>query len=293
MYPYIHASSCCVSPRASNRRRPVRGAFTVFRAGASVYPPKGHINRRKKYSLVSEGTPPLTLWWVVLPDLEQLESFGWIFTPTRLAAGAISADEAVERVQSSAWGAASAVDIHPTAAWYTEKGRFRMAPSGIRTTLYLDHPVWVVTIQGGADSGPENALDHTGCGRHMVVDAFTGKHFTAFVAISSPGSLETWDLHQPLEMPELTERQAIAEVLDAEGNDELRALPISAEYGSWQRLIPGCIQIIDVWKIVVDTSSLRRPIPVAGGAAPLEAAWLVLVDDKAGHAWLNTSQPYA
>jgi len=230
------------------------------------------------------------LWWVVLPDLEQLESFGWIFTPTRLADGAISADEAVERVQASAWGAASTVDIHPTAAWYTEKGRFRMAPSGSRTTLYLDHPVWVVTIQGEADGAPENALDHIGYGRHMVVDAFTGRRLTALVAMSSPGSLETWDLHQPLEMPELTERQAIAEVLEAEGNEELRALPISAEYGSWQRLIPGCIQIIDVWKIVVDTSSLRRPIPVAGGVAPLEAAWLVLVDDKAGHAWLNTSQ---
>ncbi len=227
----------------------------------------------------------------MLPDLEQLESFGWVFTPTRLAAGAIPAREAVERVQSSVWGTATIADMHPTTAWYTEKGRFRMAPSGIRTTLYLDHPVWVVTIQGGADGGPEDALDHTGYSRHVVVDAFSGKRLTAFVAISSPGSLETWDLHQPLEMPELTEREAIAEALEAEGNEALRALPIGAQYGSWQRLIPGCIQMIDVWKIVVDTSSLRRSIPVAGGAAPLEAAWLVLVDDKAGHAWLNTSQP--
>jgi len=229
---------------------------------------------------------------VVLPDLELLESFGWTFTPTPLASGAISADEAVERVQSSAWGATSAVDLHPTAGWYTEKGRFRMAPSGSRTTLYLDHPVWVVTIQGEADDGLEDALAQTGHGRHIVVDAFSGKRLTAFVAISSPGSLETWDLHQPLDMPELTEREAVTQVLEAEGNDELRELPMSAEYGSWQRLIPGCIQVIDVWKIVVDTSSLRRPIPVAGGEAPLEAAWLVLVDDKAGHAWLNTSQPY-
>ncbi len=229
---------------------------------------------------------------MVLPDLEQLESFGWVFTPTPLAAGALTAGEAVERVQSSAWGTARAVDIHPTTGWYTEKGRFRVASSGIRTTLYLDHPVWVVTIQGKVDAAPEAVLDSAECGRHIVVDAFSGKCLTAFVAMPLPGSLETWNLQQPLEMPELTEREAVAEVLEAEGNEDLRELPLRTEYGSWQRLIPGCIQMIDVWKIVVDTSSLRRPVPAAGGIAPLEAVWLVLVDDKAGHSWLNTSQPF-
>ena len=117
-----------------------------------------------------------------------------------------------------------------------------------------------------------------------VVDARTGSPITQFLFRNAPGEPALLDLHAPLTTAELTPDDAVKAAMTGEER-VLTGLPRTVEYGSRWRLIPGFVQVTDVWRVTFDTSGLP---PISAGADP-EVAWVVLVDDKAGHRWLSAA----
>jgi hypothetical protein len=219
-----------------------------------------------------------------LLSLEVLEPFGWIFTPGPLPGDAISATDAREATGVPT-GQAPREALSVTSGAYTEKGRYRREEGGRRVTLYYEHPVWVIT--SGPDAVEESSGDSPKAerySRHTLVDARGGKPITQFLLMNEPGELRVLDLHEPLNAPEMTLDEAVATALAGEER-VLTDLPRTAEYGSRWRLIPGFVQVTDVWRVTFDTSSLP---PIAPTAHP-EVAWVVVVDDKAGHRWLSAA----
>jgi hypothetical protein len=219
-----------------------------------------------------------------LPPLSMLEPFGWVFAPGPLPTGSISAEAALAAAGMSADSSPDA-EISIMSGSYTEKGRYRQVKGGQRITLYTDHPVWVVTIlpkdaTNLNDEVPQ-AARHS---RHTVVDARTGGLITQFLLRSGPGVAALLDLHAPLTTAELTSEEAVAAALAGE-EQVLTGLPRSVEYGSRWRLIPGFMQVTDVWRVTFDTSSL----PPASPTAQPELVWVVVVDDKAGPRWLSAA----
>jgi hypothetical protein len=219
-----------------------------------------------------------------LPPLEALEPFGWIFTPSPPPSGAISASEALEAAGILA-DHVSRPDIAVLSGTYTEKGRYRREADGRRVTLYLEHPVWAIT--SGPDSSPARAGDSRSAqrySRHTLVDARRGRPVTQFLLLHEPGSLGALDLHEPLDTPDMSLEEAVAAAIAGEERI-LTNLPRTAEYGARWRLIPGFVQVTDVWRVTFDTSSLP---PMSSTEKP-EVAWIVIVDDKAGHRWLSAA----
>lgn len=219
-----------------------------------------------------------------LPPLEALEPFGWIFTPGPLPSGAISATEAVLAAGMHPDQSVPR-DIAVQSGAYTEKGRYRQEADGRRVTLYLEHPVWAVT------SGPDSSLAQAGdsrnaqrYSRHTLVDARRGRPMTQFLLLDEPGSLEALDLHEPLDIPDMSLEEAVTAAIAGEER-VLTDLPRTAEYGARWRLIPSFIPVTDVWRVTFDTSSLP---PMTPTAKP-EVAWVVIVDDKARHRWLSAA----
>jgi hypothetical protein len=219
-----------------------------------------------------------------LPSLTNLEPFGWIFTPGPLPPDAISWQSAL-----------SAADILPDGLYdtevsiasgsYTEKGRYRLVEGERRVTLYSEHPVWVITIVPAADidaTGKKSEAERFS--RHTLVDARTSQLITQFLRRNDPVESALLDLHPPLTTPELTLDEAVAAAISGEER-VLNELPRTAEYGSRWRLIPGFVQVTDIWRVSFDTSDLP---PLSPAAAP-EVAWVVIVDDKAGHRWLSAA----
>jgi hypothetical protein len=222
-----------------------------------------------------------------LLSLEALEPFGWIFTPGPLPGNTISAADAIEAV-GVAVGQAPRGDISVASGTYTEKGRYRQEAGERRTTLYYEHPVWVITtVAHAGDESPDALLRAKRAerySRHTLVDARSGNRITQFLLVNDPGELQVLDLHQPLSAPEMTLEEAVAAAIAGEER-LLTGLPRTAEYGSRWRLIPGFVQVTDVWRVTFDTSSLP---PLSPTARP-EVAWVVVVDDKAGHRWLSAA----
>jgi hypothetical protein len=225
-----------------------------------------------------------------LLPLEALESFGWIFTPGPLPGNTISAADAI-KAAGVAVGQAPRGDTSVESGTYTEKGRYRQEAGERRITLYYEHPVWVITTV--ADAGEETSgasLRAKRAGRaerysrHTLVDAHSGRRITQFLLVNDPGDLQVLDLHQPLSAPEMTLEEAVTAAISGEER-LLTGLPRTAEYGSRWRLIPGFVQVTDVWRVTFDTSSLPPPSPTARP----EVAWVVVVDDKAGHRWLSAA----
>jgi hypothetical protein len=219
-----------------------------------------------------------------LLSLEALEPFGWIFTPGPLPPDAISATDALEAAGVPA-RALPGGDLVAVSGSYTEKGRYRQQESGSRVTLYYEFPVWVVTSgpgMGREASCHELSAEHYS--RHTLVDARSGKCITQFLLMNESTALGVLDLHEPLSAPEMTMEKAVAAAIAAEER-VLTGLPRTAEYGSRWRLIPGFVQVTDVWRVTFDTSSLP---PLSPAALP-EVAWVVMVDDKAGHRWLSAA----
>jgi hypothetical protein len=219
-----------------------------------------------------------------LPPLEALEPFGWIFTPGPLPSGSISASEAVLAAGMHPDQSVPR-DIAVLSGAYTEKGRYRQEADGRRVTLYLEHPVWAVT------SGPDSSMSPAGnsrsaqrYSRHTLVDGRRGRPITQFLLLHEPGSLRALDLHEPLDTPEMSLDEAITAAISGEER-VLTDLPRTAEYGARWRLIPGFIQVTDVWRVTFDTSSL----PPMSPAAKPDVAWVVIVDDKARHRWLSAA----
>ncbi|HEX6510405.1 MAG TPA: hypothetical protein VF221_22480 [Chloroflexota bacterium] len=217
------------------------------------------------------------------PSLDVLEPFGWVFTPGPPSAGSISAQEARVAAESDAYGGhGTAVSVR--SGTYTEKGRYRVDDEGRRVTLYEEHPVWVVSFEQAEEP-------HTGgdrpkprqYSRHVVLDGFTGKRLTAFMALPEPGAVNLLDLHEPLDAPDMTRDEALKQSMDGE-RDQLVSLPATTEYGSRWRLVPAFVQVTDVWRVTFDTSDLPSPPD-----SPREIAWVVIVDDKAGHRWLSAA----
>jgi hypothetical protein len=218
--------------------------------------------------------------WSEPLSLEELEPFGWIFTPGPLPGNAISAADAIE-----AAGQAPRDDISVASGTYTEKGRYQQEEDARRVTLYYEHPVWVVTTVADAGEKSSGASPRAErYSRHTLVDARSGKRITQFLQMNDPGELHMLDLHEPLSAPEMTLEEAVAAAIAGEER-LLTGLPSTSEYGSRWRLIPGFVQITDVWRVTFDTSSLP---PVSPTARP-EVAWVVVVDDKAGHRWLSAA----
>jgi hypothetical protein len=219
-----------------------------------------------------------------LPSLEALEPFGWIFTPGPPPAGSISAEAAQAAAAISADNATES-EIFLAAGSYTEKGRYRPMAGGQRITLYSEHPVWVVSIVPtvSADTSGQTQMAES-YSRHTLVDARTGRLMTQFLLRSGPGEPALLDLHAPLTTAELTPEEAVSAAIAGEER-VLTSLPRTVEYGSRWRLIPGFVQVTDVWRVTFDTSSL----PPLSPAAKPEVAWVVIVDDKAGHRWLSAA----
>jgi hypothetical protein len=219
-----------------------------------------------------------------LPSLEALEPFGWIFTPGPLPVGSISAEVAQSAIGIFAKNAPES-EISLASGSYTEKGRYRLMVGGQRVTLYSEHPVWAVSIvpPESADTDGQTQVAER-YSRHTLVDARTGRLMTQFLLRSGPGEPAGLDLHAPLTTAELTHDEAIHAAIVGEER-MLTGLPTSVEYGSRWRLIPGFVQVTDVWRVTFDTSSL----PPLSPAAEPEVAWVVIVDDKAGHRWLSAA----
>ena len=219
-----------------------------------------------------------------LLSLEALEPFGWIFTPGPLPRNTISAEDAIEAA-GVALGQPPRGNISVASGMYTEKGRYRQEERARRVTLYYEHPVWVVTTvedAGGESSGAATRAERYS--RHTLVDARSGKRITQFLLVNDPGEPQVLDLHEPLSAPEMTLEEAVAAAIV--GDERLlTGLPRTAEYGSRWRLIPGFVQVTDVWRVTFDTSSL----PPVSPTARAEVAWVVIVDDKAGHRWLSAA----
>jgi hypothetical protein len=219
-----------------------------------------------------------------LPPLEALEPFGWIFTPGPLPSSSISASEALESTGILP-NHASRPDTVVLPGTYTEKGRYRREADGRRVTLYLEHPVWVVT--SGPDSSLARASDTRSAqrySRHTLVDAYHGRPITQFLLLDEPGRVGALDLHEPLDAPDMSLEEAVDAAIAGEER-VLTDLPRTAEYGARWRLIPGFVQVTDVWRVTFDTSSLP---PISPTAKP-EVAWVVIVDDKARHRWLSAA----
>jgi hypothetical protein len=207
-----------------------------------------------------------------------------------MPADAISAADAIEIAVSDVDRALRG-DISVESGRYTEKGRYRAEKGGRRVTLYSEHPVWAVSVAVGAgeqsaDPVPraKQARRAERYSRHTLVDARSGKRITQFLLVDNPGELQVLDLHAPLSAPEMSLEQAVAAAIAGEER-LLTDLPRTAEYGARWRLIPGFVQVTDVWRVTFDTSSLP---PVSPAARP-EVAWVVIVDDKAGHRWLSAA----
>lgn len=219
-----------------------------------------------------------------LPSLTELEPFGWVFIPLPPPPGAISSTVALAAAGIPANGLPDA-EISITSGSYTEKGRYRQEQGERRTTLYAEHPVWVISIVTKATPrDSDQAPSAEWFSRHTLVDARTGQRITQFLRLNEPRELAPLDLHAPLTSPELTRDQAEAAAIVGEER-VLTGLPRSAEYGSRWRLIPEFAQVTDVWRVTFDTSSLP---PITPNADP-EVAWVVMVDDKAGHRWLSAA----
>lgn len=217
-------------------------------------------------------------------SLEALEPFGWIFTPGPLPGDAISAAGVLEAAGFPTDRAPTG-EISVASGSYTEKGRYRQEESGGRSTLYYEHRVWLVTLALHAEpepsSEPSKAEQYS---RHTLVDARSGRRITQFLRRNESGELHVLDLHAPLSAPEMTLHEAVAAALAGEER-VLTGLPRTAEFGSRWRLIPGFVQVTDVWRVTFDTSSL----PPLSPAAKPELAWVVVVDDKAGHRWFSAA----
>lgn len=219
-----------------------------------------------------------------LPSLTNLEPFGWIFTPGSLPPDAISwqsallaADIPPDRLYDT--------EVSISSGSYTEKGRYRLVEGERRVTLYSEHPVWVLTIvrtESPTITEPAQAAERYS--RHTLVDARSGQLITQFLGRHVPGAPALLDIYPPLASAELTHDEAVAAAISGEER-VLSGLPKTAEYGSRWRLIPGFTQVTDVWRVSFDTSDLP---PLSPAAAP-EVAWVVIVDDKAGHRWLSAA----
>jgi hypothetical protein len=219
-----------------------------------------------------------------LPSLTILEPFGWVFTPGPLPPNAISSQAALSAVGIPLVGLPD-TEISMASGSYTEKGRYRQAEGGARVTLYSEHPVWDVTIiPRQSTNTADEAQAAERYGRHILVDSRTGQLITQFLGRSERGEAAHLDLHPPLTGAELTCDEAVTAAIAGEERI-LTGLPRTAEYGSRWRLIPGFVQVTDVWRITFDTSSLP---PLSPTSEP-EVAWVVIVDDKAGHRWLSAA----
>lgn len=219
-----------------------------------------------------------------LPSLTILEPFGWIFTPGPLPPDAISSRAALSAAGIPSVGLPDAA-ISMASGSYTEKGRYRQVGGGARVTLYSELPVWAVTIAPTeSPDTADQAQPAERYSRHTLVDARTGQLITQFLRRSESGEAALLDLHPPLTCAELTPDEAATAAIAGEER-VLTGLPRTAEYGSRWRLIPGFVQVTDVWRVTFDTSSLSSLSP----APEPEVAWVVIVDDKAGHRWLSAA----
>ncbi len=219
-----------------------------------------------------------------LPSLAILEPFGWNFAPVSPPPGAVTSSAALAAAAIPANGLPD-TEISIIFGAYTEKGRYRQEKGERRVTLYLEHPVWVVTIVLKETAHPADQVPAAEWySRHTLVDARTGRLITQFLWRNEPGELAVLDLQAPLAASELTRDQAVKAALAGEER-VLTGLPRTAEYGSRWRLIPGFVQVTDVWRVTFDTLSLP---PIAPTAEP-EIGWVVMVDDKAGHRWFSAA----
>lgn len=209
-----------------------------------------------------------------LLPLEALEPFGWIFTPGPLPAHALSREDALHAAGLMAAGG----EIGLTSGVYTEKGRYREEGDGRRVTLYAEQPVWAITFPPAARDGRETP------GGHTLIDALSGQILTQFLQGVHAVELQPLDLYTPLGPAVLSREAAVAAAVAGEER-VLTGLPREVEYGARRRPIPGFVQVGDVWRVTFDTSGLPPRAP----DAPPEAAWVVLVDDKAGHRWLSAA----
>lgn len=217
-----------------------------------------------------------------LPSLEILEPFGWLFTPGSLPSMALAGSDALARVTGALGPGMDTTSL--ASGTYTEKGRYRRTEGGRRMTLYDQHPVWVVTTEVAAAEPITDSLSADQCSRHTVLDAHSGRPIAQFLWLHVPRALHVLDLCEPLDEPELTLDEAVAAALSGEER-VLADLPRTAEYGSRWRLIPGFVQVTDVWRITFDSSG----VPSVASTARRELAWVVVVDDKAGHRWLSAA----